>query len=115
MFHWGLITNEVDMFMVHICSSAGEMFVFFTHLSAELVLFFLLVCSPSYIHNRNSSSRACIENIFFRCTSGLFFCFLLCLFYFLFFFGHGSWWLDVGSQFPDQRLNLGHRGESMES
>lgn len=31
------------------------------------------------------------------------------------FFGYCVQWLDVGSQFPDQELNLGYNSESAES
>ena len=37
---------------------------------------------------------------------------VLFLFIYAFIFGCSVQWLDVGSQFPDQGLNLGHSGES---
>ena len=39
--------------------------------------------------------------------------FLFCFIFFVFVFGHATWL--VGSQFPSQRLNLGHGSESLES
>lgn len=39
----------------------------------------------------------------------------LTVFAFCLFFGHGIQWLAVGSQFPNQVLNLGHSDESSES
>ena len=35
--------------------------------------------------------------------------------FFFFFFGHGVQWFDMGSQFLDQGLNLGHSSERAES
>lgn len=83
VFHCGLITNEVEhlflcLLFTWVSPSVKCLFVVFTHLSAGLFVFSLLICRPLYVHSRNSSSVVCIENIFCKSTTDLF-CFLACL------------------------------------